>query len=116
VRADLHWPWIVGWSDQRHVVVVDQVSPRDRPGQGDDEGRFALTRVDVRTGQVQPLTALGTHWGPSVDYATSLLGGSPREFPPPPEPWGLRIELGLVAGALLVAGGGLVVWRRRVRP
>jgi hypothetical protein len=116
VHADLHWPWIVGWSDERHLVVVDQVSPRDRPGEGDNEGQFALTRVDVRTGRIQRITALGSHWGPSVDYAASLLGGSPRDFPPPPEPWGLRIEFGLVAGVLLVAGSGLVLWRRRARP
>jgi hypothetical protein len=116
VRATgIRWPYIIGWSDDRHLVVVDQVFPRGYDGEGIDSTRYALDRIDVRTGQVVQLSDVGRNWGATVDYATGLLGAPTRDFPAPPRPWGPRVELGLLSAIVLVAVAALVVWRRRAR-
>ncbi|WP_151082517.1 hypothetical protein [Nocardioides cynanchi] len=116
VPAAVHWPWLVGWADESHVLVVSQVSPggSDAPA---DPGRYALDSVDVETGrtvQVAGMSDQQTSWGAA--FATSLLGLPTRDFPAPPEPMDPRLEAGLGAGVLLLGAVALVWWRRRVRP
>jgi hypothetical protein len=115
VNASLHWPTIVGWADDSHVMVVNQISPVSTPGVGSTNERYALERVDVRTGQVVQVTDLGDLGGSWIAFASSMLGAPSRELPAPPEPLDPRLEAGLVTGSLLLGGVALVLWRRRVR-
>jgi hypothetical protein len=115
VAPSLQWPTVVGWVDDRHLVVVDQVTPRGVDGEGDPGTRYALERVDVRTGRVEQVSDVGGYWGPSVDYARDLLGRPARDFPAPPRPLGPRVELASGSAIVVVAGLLLVLWRRRVR-
>jgi hypothetical protein len=114
VDAALMRPRIVGWADEHHLLVVNQVSPAGRDGSAP---RYALDRVDVDTGQMELVASMSdqqTSWG--ALFASSLLGAPTRDFPAPPHPINQRLELGLVVGLLCLGGVGLVVWRRRVRP
>jgi hypothetical protein len=117
VEASLQWPRIVGWADERHLLVVNLVSPTGAHAQSDPNARYALDRVDVDTGQVTQVAAMSdeqTSLG--AIFASSLLGAPTRDFPAPPSPMNQRLEAGLVLGVLLVGGVALVVWRRRARP
>ncbi len=116
VRADVHWPQIVGWADDQHVLVVNQVSQLDSPVPEDPRARYDLDSVDVASGEVVRVARMSdaqTSWG--AMFATSLLGAPTRDFPAPPHPINQRLEAGLVVGFLLLGGIALVVWRRRVR-
>lgn len=115
VDATLHWPTIVGWADDRHVMVVNQVSPVAVPGDGSTGDRYVLDRVDVRTGEVVQISDVGSLGDDWISFASSMLDAPSRELPAPPEPLDPRLEVGLVIGVLLLAGVALVVWRRRVR-
>jgi hypothetical protein len=116
VPADVHWPVIVGWADDQHVLVVNQVSHLDSPLPEDPRARYELDSVDVGSGQVVRVARMSdaqTSWG--AMFAASLLGAPTRDFPAPPQPINQRLEAGLVVGFLLLGGIALVVWRRRVR-
>ena len=115
VDASLQWPTIVGWADDRHVMVVSQVSPVGLPGDGSTGDRYVLDRVDVRTGEVTQVSDVGSLGDSSIFFASSILGAPSRDLPAPPQPLDPRLEAGLVTGALLVGGVALVLWRRRVR-
>jgi hypothetical protein len=114
--ASLHWPRIVGWADEQHVVVVNQVSPTSLDTSGEAPGTFELERVDVRTGATISLarvdSGLGATW---IDFARSYLAAPTRDYPAPPRPLDPRVEAGLVLGVLLLGGAALLLWRRRVR-
>jgi len=117
VPADLQWPQIVGWADEQHLLVVNQVSPLGSTGAGDPRGRYALDRVDVVSGQVVQVAAMSDQQSSQgAVFASSLLGDPTRDFPAPPHPLNQRLEAGLVVGLLLLGGIGLVLWRRHVRP
>ena len=115
LTTTLKWPWVVGWADDQHLLVVDQESPADINGAGVPDASYALARVDVRTGQVVRLAGMADQGGSWVTLASSLLGAPTRAFPAPPTPINQRLELGLVVGLLLLGGAALVVWRRRLR-
>lgn len=116
VAASLQWPRVIGWADEQHVLVVDQVIPVGGDGSGDPGSRYALERVDVDTGTVVRVSNLMTQqdsWGAS--FASSLLGVPPRDFPAPPSPLNRRVEAWLALGVLLLSACCLALWRRRVR-
>jgi hypothetical protein len=115
VDTSLQWPTIVGWADDRHVMVVNQVSPIGIPGDGSTDDRYVLDRVDVRTGQVIQVSDVGSLGDGWISFASSMLGAPTRDLPAPPRPLDPRLEAGLVIGVLLLGGVALVVWRRRVR-
>ncbi len=117
VPAPLQWPRIVGWADERHLLVVNLVSPSGTDASGDPNARYALDRVDVDTGQVVQMAAMSDEQtSVGAIFASSMLGAPPRDFPAPPTPMNQRLEAGLVLGVVLLGGVALVVWRRRVRP
>jgi hypothetical protein len=117
VHSSLQWPWIVGWADEQHLLVVNQVSPPDAKYPDDPNARYALDSVDVDTGQVTQVAAMSDEQtSVGAIFAASLLGAPTRDFPAPPSPLNQRLEAGLVLGVLLLGGVALVVWRRRVRP
>jgi hypothetical protein len=116
VPADLQRPLLVGWADEEHVLVVNQVSPLGTPGVDDPDARYALERVDVISGEVVQVARMSdeqTSWG--ALFASSMLGAPTRVFAAPPHPVNQRLELGLVVGLFVLAGVALMVWRRRVR-
>lgn len=115
VDAALQWPVIVGWADDRYLIVVAQASPQGYDAEGNDAARYALERVDVRTGSVDRISDVGSYWGTTVDYATGLLRTQTRDFPAPPDPMDPRLEVGLLAGTAVVGAVALVIRRRRVR-
>jgi hypothetical protein len=117
VPADLQWPQIVGWADEQHLLVVNQVSPLGSTGADDPRGRYALDRVDVISGQVVQVAGMSDEQtSQGAIFASSLLGDPTRDFPAPPHPLNQRFEAGLVVGLLLLGGVGLVLWRRHARP
>ena len=117
VPALLQWPRIVGWADERHLLVVNLVSPSGTDALGDPNARYALDRVDVDTGRVVQVAAMSDEQtSVGAIFASSMLGAPPRDFPAPPTPMNQRLEAGLVLGVVLLGGVALVVWRRRVRP
>src|SRR3978361_2121999 len=115
VEAKLHWPTIVGWADDRHVMVVNQISPIVVPGDGSTSDRYVLDRVDVLPGKVVQVSDVGNLGDDWIYFASSMLDAPTRDLPAPPEPLDPRLKVGLVIGVLLLAGVALVVWRRRVR-
>ena len=112
----LRWPTIVGWADDQHLMVVNQVTPRGFNATGIDGASYQLAEVDVSTGAVEHVTDLGSLGGSWVDIASEMLGAPTHDFPAPPRPLGPRVEAGLGAGLVLLGGVALVWWRRRVRP
>ncbi len=116
VPTSLRWPALLSWSDDDHLVAVNQVTPSRFYGAGDLRARYDLSRLDVRTGEATPLSDLGGVGGSGISFASELLGAPPQDFPAPPRPLGPRVEAGLGAGLVLLGGVALVWWRRRVRP
>lgn len=101
---------IIGWTGPRDILVVTK--PRDNP----PEAR--LVRVDVRTGAVHGVGTIRTRgqWPGAPQYATDLLTTPvvARAVPDWREDdWTAAGWGGLVA--LVVAGGAVLVWRRRAR-
>jgi hypothetical protein len=115
IDASLQWPTIVGWADDSHVAVVNQVSPLGLPGTGSADARYTLDRVDVRTGEVVQVADVGNLGESWIAFASSMLDAPSRELPAPPEPLDPRLETGLVTGVLVLGGIALVLWQRRVR-
>jgi hypothetical protein len=114
--TSLHWPTPLGWADDRHLLVVDQVFPTSSYGVGATVPvRYALARVDVRTGRVTSVASMGKMGAASVDFAGDLLGEPTKDFPAPPEPLDPRVVSGLALAIVVVGGAALVLWRRRVR-
>jgi hypothetical protein len=114
LATTLKWPWVIGWADDQHLLVVDQETPSDIDGSGVAGASYALARVDVRTGQVVRLAGMADQGASWVTFASSMLGAPTHDFPAPPTPINQRLELGLVVGFLVLGGLALVVWRRRV--
>jgi hypothetical protein len=115
VAASLQWPRVIGWADEQHVLVLDQVTPTGRDGSGDVDSRYALERVDVDTGTVERVSNAMNQQDSSASFASSLLGVPPRDFPAPPSPLNRRVEAWLALGVLLLGACSLASWRRRVR-
>jgi hypothetical protein len=115
VHAPLHWSSMVGWTDDRHLMVVNQVSPTTFDGQGVAGTTYALERVDVRTGHVASVVDMGNLSSLDVQFANGLLDGPTRDFPSPPHPLNPRVVAVLLGGVVLLGVCGLAVWRRRVR-
>ncbi len=114
VPVRLHVSALVGWSDERHVVVTDQPGG---PASADGVGPPAvLERIDVQTGRVEQVShlapGLGLFW---ISFASSTLGAPARDLPAPPTPMDPRVVVGLVVGLVLAGAVGVVLWRRRVR-
>lgn len=114
VPVRLHVATVVGWSDERHVVVTDQPGG---PASSNGAGPAAvLERIDVQSGRAEQIShlapGLGLFW---ITFASSTLGAPARDLPAPPTPMDPRVVAGLVVGLLAAGGVTLVWWRRRVR-
>jgi hypothetical protein len=113
VATSLRWPTLQGWTDDRHLVVVAQVSPRGYDAEGAAGVRYALEKLDVTTGHSVLLADLGSLGNGGVDIAAGLLGGPTRDFPAPPSPMDPRLEVGLLVVIVVAGTTSLLVWRRR---
>ncbi|QNN52955.1 hypothetical protein [Nocardioides mesophilus] len=97
---------LLGWTDSRHLVVRGSVGQR-----------VAAYAVDVRTGDHRVLVAEERErWGEFPQYAGSLLARPPVARPAPDDVTDPRLlALGAGTAALALAGGLLLVRRRRAR-
>jgi hypothetical protein len=96
---------VVDWVDSDTIVTLQQ-------GTSPDWERTSLRRVEVSTGASRELVVLSNGlW----QVATDLLDAPSVDAERPPAPMDPRVVLGLALATVLAAGGGLVVWRRRVR-
>jgi hypothetical protein len=91
---------ILGWRDDRHVVAA-------RYGTGG-----GYVSIDLQTGDSTRLTR---QEGNPPTFAADALKGPVFDAPRPPEPVNPALVKAGVAGTLLVAGGALFWWRRRVQ-
>jgi hypothetical protein len=116
VPAPVQWPMLVGWADERHLMVINQVEPTGVSGLGRDDSRDALERVDVVTGEtVRVSNLMNEQHSGGVRLAASLLAVPPRDFPAPPSPLNRRVEFWGGVGVLVLGLCSLVLWRRRIR-
>jgi hypothetical protein len=103
---DLRVNRVVGWRDDRHLVVVDFRDPAHRS---------TYRSVDVRTGAVDDLTASDNEYQPVPTVARDAWSAPVYHAHEPPSPMDPRLVWGGAAAIVLLAAGALVVWRRRVR-
>jgi hypothetical protein len=95
---------LLGWRDRTHVVVVDY----DHPG---------FWSVDVETGERERLTSPApSGWDPGTLVARDAWAAPRYHAPEPAHPLPPLLVGGLTTGIVLAGLGGLVWWRRRVRP
>ncbi|WP_166391474.1 hypothetical protein [Nocardioides ochotonae] len=101
---------VLAWSDEEQVVVLRH----DR----DEVGMYHVTVVetDVATGEQRDLVVVPPDLANSPQFALDLLGGPIVEAVEPPDPMDPRAVVGLSGGAVVAAGAGILVWRRRVQP
>lgn len=93
------------WIGKGELAVTRMVA-------GDGE-HMTLDRLDVRSGATVQLSAYEYN---QPTFATDLLTEPTFDAQEPPDPADPRWVAGLVAGTVLLGGGMLVLWRRRVRP
>ncbi len=94
---------VVGWRDPGHLVV------RQSTGE-----RVVLRSVDVTTGAGTDLVELVPAL--NVRFATDLLAAPTYAASAPPHASDTWWRTGLLLAAVLAGAGGVVLWRRRVRP
>lgn len=98
---------VVGWRSDHEVVTYRWTG---------DGARYES--VDVTTGEVDILVRVPTEtWVPGDRIAADALAAPTFAAPAPPDLRDPRmVALAGTGGALVLALGGLVLWRRRVRP
>ncbi|WP_172210756.1 hypothetical protein [Nocardioides sp. zg-DK7169] len=101
---------VIAWNDEEHVVVLRH----DR----DEVGMYYVTVVEtaVESGEQRDLVVVPPDLANSPQFALDLLGGPIVEAVEPPDPMDPRVVVGLSGGAVVAAGAGILVWRRRVQP
>jgi hypothetical protein len=100
---------VLGWLDEDTLMVW-------RRAEGRAWERSVIARISVGTGASEELVRLpGWGWG-AFQFATDLLDAPSVHADPPPRPLDPRWMTGLAVATVLSAAGGVVLWRRRVRP
>ncbi|WP_296601989.1 hypothetical protein [Nocardioides sp.] len=94
---------VVGWRDERHVVVLDQ------------DGSYSS--VDVETGASQPLTTVdeGAYWDPRLEVALDAWSAPTYDAPAPQDPPSPLVVGGIALLVLAAGATAALQWRRRVR-
>ncbi|GAB2871890.1 hypothetical protein [Nocardioides pacificus] len=98
---------VLGWTSPQHAAAL-QLSARE-------EGGIILAEVDVRDGARRILTRVDNGAGPA-SFATDLLTAPVVDAQKPPAPMDPRWVAALATLGVLAGVGGIIWWRRRVRP
>jgi hypothetical protein len=101
---------VVDWADDGTIVAL-------RRSSGSVRGGSALYRVSLPTGESRKLVSFPANsYGGSWQFATDLLTAPVADAVGPPAPLDPRKVTGLLGGTALAGIGGIMLWRRRVRP
>ena len=101
---------VLDWLDSDTIVTLRRA--RDRAEMGS-----ALYRVSVSTGESRELVRFpALTYGGGWQFATDLLDAPSVHAEAPPRPLDPRWMTGLAVATVVAAAGGVVLWRRRVRP
>src|SRR5690606_29321829 len=98
---------VLGWTSPEHAAAL-QLS-------ADQEGGSILAEVDVRDGDRRVLTRLD-NGAAAVSFAADLLTAPIVDAQEPPTPMDPRWVTALATLGVLAGVGGIIWWRRRVRP